>query len=145
MTEYSTIFEEFKDKITDYDLPIYTANIQEEILLSLLRKSIGRFRRICSTNLALNNEMKAIEGDLTYEEIDILTEWMVYFWITPFRNNSENMRSVLNTSDFSEISPANLLTSINNVYNDSHRKATSLTNKYSYLKKDGGFQKLKPR
>lgn len=145
MTKYSIIFDEFKDKITDYDLPIYTIEIQEDILKSLLRKSIGRFKRICNNSLLLNDDKNSIESDLTYEELDILTEWMVHFWITPFRNNSENMRPFLNTKDFSQISPANLLNAVNLVYESSYKRANSLANKYSYLKKDGGFRKLKPQ
>ena len=142
MTELETIFEEFKDKITDYDLAEYKSSLQEEVCLSYLKKAVARFKRICKSDLNGLNEF-GFEDDLSDEEIDILTEWMVYFWLKPIRNDIDNMRSVLNTKDFSQISPANLLTAINTVYEDSRKRARSLMNEYSYL--DGGISKLKPR
>lgn len=145
MTDFSTIYIEFKDKITDYDLPIFEENVQNDMLRSLLNKACVRFYKICKQDLNMTNENDtAFISDLSIDEIDILSEWMVHYWIAPFRNNSEYMRPFLNTKDFSMISPANLLNSINNVYENSKNRARSIMNSYSY-REIGGFEKLKPR
>ena len=88
MTDYKEIFDSFKDKITDYDLPLYTDDIQYEILCNILRKACAKFGRICKSDLSTrDDEIMSFECDLKIEEIDILTEWMVYECITPYLKN----------------------------------------------------------
>ena len=142
MTDYKEIFDSFKDKITDYDLPLYTDDIQYEILCNILRKACAKFGRICKSDLSTrDDEIMSFECDLKIEEIDILTEWMVYEWLTPYLNNIENLRNQLNTKDFSFFSPANLLSAIQNVHTASRKRAKSMMNEYSYVNSD--LEKLK--
>lgn len=142
MTEYTEIFNSFKDKITDYDLPLYTDDIQNEILCSVLRKACAKFSRICKSDLSTrDDEIMSFGCNLTIEEIDIITEWMVYEWLTPYLNNIENLRNQLNTKDFSFFSPANLLSAIQNVHTTSRKRAKSMMNEYSYVNSD--LEKLK--
>lgn len=137
MTDYKEIFDSFKDKITDYDLPLYTDDIQYEILCSILRKACAKFGRICKSDLSTrDDEIMSFGCDLTIDEIDILTEWMVYEWLTPYLNNIENLRNQLNTKDFSFFSPANLLSTIQNVHITSRKRAKSMMNEYSYVNSD---------
>lgn len=144
MTLYSTIFEEFKDRISDYDLPQYKQELQDDFLLSYLRKAITKFKRICKNDLTLlNDDKNGFALDLANEEIDILTEWMVYFWIKPYRNNNEFMKIALNTKDYTLLSKSNQLNAIQAIYKDSYKTARSLMNEYSYL--NGSFSTLKPR
>lgn len=142
MTKYTEIFNSFKDKITDYDLPLYTDDIQNEMLCSALRKACAKFGRICKSDLSTrDDEIMSFGCNLTIEEIDIITEWMVYEWLTPYLNNIENLRNQLNTKDFSFFSPANLLSAIQNVYTTSRKRAKSMMNEYSYVNSD--LEKLK--
>ena len=142
MTDYKEIFDSFKDKITDYDLPLYTDDIQYEILCNILRKACAKFGRICKSDLSTrDDEIMSFECDLKIEEIDILTEWMVYEWLTPYLNNIENLRNQLNTKDFSFFSHANLLSTIQNVHTASRKRAKSMMNEYSYVNSD--LEKLK--
>lgn len=137
MTEYNTIFDSFKDKITDYDLPLYDEAIQIEMLCSLLNKACSKFRRICKSDLSKkDDELLEFVDNLSIEEIDILTEWMVFYWITPHLNNTENLRNQLSTKDFSFFSPANLLSVLQKVHSESRRRARSITNEYSYIHSD---------
>lgn len=137
MTKYKTIFDSFKDKITDYDLPLYSEEMQTEMLCSLLNKACSKFKRICKSNLNKKDD-KSLEftDNLSLEEIDILTEWMVFYWITPHLNNTENLRNQLSTKNFSFFSPANLLSSLQKVQNESRKRARSITNEYSYIHSD---------
>lgn len=137
MTKYEIVFDAFKDKITDYDLPLYDKDIQTEILYSLLTKACSKFARICKTNLSKRSgELFEFTEDLSLEEIDILTEWMVYYWISPYLNNTENLRNQLSTKDFSFFSPANLLSTLQKVHLESRKRARSITNEYSYIHSD---------
>ncbi len=137
MTLYTEIFESFKDKITDYDLPLYADDIQNDILCSVLIKACAKFARICKSDLSLrDDELMQFGCTLSIEELDILTEWMVYEWLTPYLNNTENLRNHLNTKDFSLFSPANLLSTIQNVHTISRKRAKSMMNEYSYIHSD---------
>ena len=141
MTKFSVIYEQFKDLISDYDLPMYEQSIQEEMLFSYLKKAISRFRRICKNSLEIDIEQKCIVSDLTDEEIEILYTWMIYFWITPYVNNNDNLRNILNTKDFSTYSPANLVNAIANLQKNSKKEALSLQSIYSIV--NGDVQLLK--
>jgi hypothetical protein len=140
--EYSVIFEQFKDKITDYDLPQFEAEMQNDILCNIQRKACAKFKRICKSDLSdRDDELMQFNVELSEEEIDILTEWMVNIWLTPLLNNMDNMRNKLSTKDFSMFSPANLLITMQNVHTTSRKRAKSMMNEYSYVNND--FDKLK--
>lgn len=132
MTLYSEIYEAFKDKITDYDFIRYDPNIQNEILYSYLRKAVTRFRK----QYVKNDTNTGFIDDLSDYEIDIITEWMVSFWIYPYLNNEENMKNILNTSDYNMYSPANLLDKLLTLYETSRKRARSLSNEYSFINSD---------
>lgn len=136
VTEYSQIYDEFKDKISDYNLPLYEENIQNQILFSLLKKACSRFRRICKNKLNFDEMsvlMEQFDCELTHEEIDIITTWMVYFWITPYVNNSDNLQNVLNTKDFTQFSPTNLTKTLKEIQKESLIEARSLQSEYSII------------
>ena len=106
---------------------------------------LGKLRKIKKKEFKTKENKKftkiLFECDLKIEEIDILTEWMVYEWLTPYLNNIENLRNQLNTKDFSFFSPANLLSTIQNVHTASRKRAKSMMNEYSYVNSD--LEKLK--
>lgn len=81
-------------------------------------------------------DLPAFREDLPYEVIDILTEWMVAYWLKPYVNNLENLRNNLNTKDFTSFSPANLLEKVGDRYTAARRYARSLSNEYSIVIND---------
>lgn len=134
MTYYDEVYENFKDKITDPDLLVYTAEIQEEILEALLLKACSRFKRVCAIDLSDRDDiLKGFNVDLDDETMDILSEIMVEYWLKPYVNNVDNLRNTLNTKDFSSFSPANLLNAIQNTYDTSCKRSNSEINKYSFI------------
>lgn len=136
MTKYDYIFSEFKDKITDPDLLAFSDCLQVEMLVVLMTKAISRCKRICSKKVDLSNrddEVMEFSEELPDEVIDIITEWMIVFWLKPYLNNTENLENSLSTKDFSVFSPANLLEKIGDRYDKSRKQARSLTNEYSYI------------
>lgn len=141
-TSYSYIIDEFKDKITDYDLAAFSDDLQEEILNSLLRKACRKFK-VCVQDLSdRDDEYGEFNIDLTEDEIDILTEWMVKEWLEPIKNDTDNLHNRINTAEFSSISPANMQLAVNETYNEARRRARSLMNEYSY--RQGDLESWKP-
>lgn len=141
MTYYSYIFDEFLDKITDPELLMLTDNVLDDTLESLLRKAVARVQRDFATAVDLSETInddngKAFVADLPYEVVDIMTEWMVAYWLKPYVNNLENLRNNLNTKDFSSFSPANLLEKVSDRYTAARRYARSLSNEYSIVIND---------
>lgn len=135
-TSYTMVFGEFKDKITDPDLLLFSAQLQHEMQLAYMNKAIARCRRVVRNTVDLDKRDDLIaefEENLPWEVIDIITEWMTVFWLQPYVNNIENLRNNLSTKDFSLFSSANLLEKIGDRYDIAYRKARSLMNEYSYV------------
>ena len=135
-TSYETVFNEFKDKITDPDLIIFAESLQTEMLVAYMNKAISRCGRVTNkvVDLSLHDdELMEFSVEIPYEVMDIITEWMTVFWLQPYVNNLENLRNNLSTKDFSVFSPANLLEKVGNRYDTARKQARSLTNEYSYI------------
>lgn len=139
-TTYEEVYEVFLDKITDYELAAYSESLQKAILLSLLKAACRRFNRICVYDLIDSEETsegeKSFTVELGEEEIDIITELMCAEWLKPFVNDTDNLHNRINTSEFSSVSPANMLTAIRDTYSLSRQNARSLMNQYSYIHGD---------
>jgi len=136
-TQYSDIYNSFKDKITDYDLLTYEQDIQEEILLNLLNQACARFQRICKKDLTNRDDLiMEFNADLSLEEIDIITDWMVVNWLYPYLNNAENLKNYISTKDFKLFSSADLLRAIQNTYDTCRKNAKSKMNEYSFVYSD---------
>ena len=134
-TQYTDVFEEFKDKITDPDLIIFVEDLQVEMLVAYMNKAIAKCKRIVKTVDLSNRDDEIMEFgvEIPDEVMAIITEWMTVFWLQPFVNNIENLRNNLSTKDFSVFSPANLLEKIGARYDVARKYARSLTNEYSYI------------
>ena len=135
-TSYETVFNEFKDKITDPDLITFSKGLQTEMLVAYMNKAISKCNRVVKpvVDLSNRNDTTLKFGiQIPDEVIDIITEWMTVFWLQPYVNNIENLRNNLSTKDFSVFSPANLLEKIGNRYDIAHKYSRSLTNEYSYI------------
>lgn len=142
MTEYNVLVNAFKDSINDPDLIQYSQMIQTDMMHNYINYACGKFNRICKKDLSdRSDEIEQFRIQLDDDEISILVNWMVECWARPIYNNLENMRNHLNTKDFSQYSPANLLDKVRNTYNDAHKKARAEMIEYSYIHSDLERQK----
>lgn len=135
-TSYDTVFQEFKDKITDPDLLLFSRDLQDEMLISYMDKAVSKCGRIVKPVIDLSlrdNEIRMFEMEIPDEVMDILTEWMTVFWLKPFVNNIENLRNNLSTKDFTVFSPANLLEKIGARYDEARRYSRNTANEYSFV------------
>lgn len=134
-TSYKTVFEKFKDRITDPDLLLFAEDLQTEMLIAYMNSAIGRCRRICKdVNLSDRDDtLMEFNSTISLEVMDIIAEWMIVFWLEPYVNNTENLRNALSTKDFTVFSPANLLEKIGDRHERARKNARSMTNEYSYI------------
>lgn len=142
-TTYQTIFEAFMDKVTDYDLASYSESLQWDIMVALLDSACRRFNRICAQDLQdRDDNAGAFNIDLSYEELDIITEQMVVEWLKPILNDTDNLHNRINTKEYTSISPANMLLAIKESYAMARTNAKTLMVRYSYL--NSNIEELKP-
>lgn len=132
-TTYETVYSTFLSKVSDYDLCAIHPDETREYLYDLMNSAITRFEGVCVTDLSVRDEEnKSFLNDLSYLEIDIISEMMIENWLKPKLYNSDLLRNNLSTKDFSVFSPANLANSTRETYVLAHNRSESLINKYSF-------------
>jgi hypothetical protein len=133
-TPYSDIYNQFLEQITDTDLLALTQSNRESLLFGLLKRACNRFLRICKYDLSDKNDtLKTFNFDLPDEESSIIVHGMIAEWYKPKYNFNENLKNVLNTKDYNQYSPANLLKETRESYKNANREFESMMNKYSYV------------
>lgn len=136
-TEFNVVYGSFLAKVSDYDLADMVESDAQSIMNDYMQQAIGKFSESCKKDLT---DVTAVgfNADLTYFEIDIISELMVEAWCKPRLYNLDLFRNKLNTKDFTTFSPANLLEKIREVYELSHKRARSMINEYSFRENDIG-------
>ena len=149
-TTYSSIYDEFLDKITDPDLLLLADDDIEDIKRAHLEYAVKKCKRYV-TDCNLDNRTvvdvepsdpsynvdkpydDAFEDNLPDEVVVLLTEYMVESWLKPYLNNADLLRLHMNTKDFNTTSPANLVEKIGARYDEARHRARSLRNEYTYI------------
>lgn len=129
-TLFSDVYGLFLNKISDIKLATLDDEVLEETMKRYLLSSCSRFKKVCKQSLAYDDDYFVEELD--YQVIDILSECMIVEWLKPRMMYHENLENVLNTKDFSQFSPANLLKEIRELYNFYNRQVRSMINDYSF-------------
>lgn len=129
----------FLAKITDYDLPKIPEDGRTGIVDGYMMRTLADFRDVCSIDFlgAANNETRQFDGidideALAFEIQDIVADGMVCQWLRPYLYHQELLQLSLNTKDWSTYSSANLLSSVNTVYQDARRNYINRCREYSY-------------
>ncbi|MFA6824915.1 MAG: hypothetical protein WCR38_04825 [Bacteroidales bacterium] len=131
-TPYSDVINSFLGKITDYELPLLETD-RDSIVISYMHSANSKFKRICLVDLTdVDEDLKQFNQDLDDEIIDIITETMIVEWLKPKLYSLENLRNVLNTKDFTQFSPANLLDKIQATYKEAKLESKRMMNNYSH-------------
>lgn len=109
MTFYSEIFDLFLSKITDLHLlENFTDEEINQICIKLLNSAVVNFN-YCRISLEKNDTQQMFYEQLSFEEKDMLSEYMVLEWIKPFVNNRLNLINILGDKEFKMFSQANHL------------------------------------
>jgi hypothetical protein len=89
-----------------------------------------------------NDITKQFNNTLANEIIDIIVSGMLVEWMKPKYLYNMNMKNVLNTKDYNQYSPANLLKELRETYNNLVRTFESKLNRYSFMY--GNIENLTP-
>lgn len=136
-TEFDAVYGAFLAKVSDYDLADMVETDAKAVMYDYLKQAIGKFSESCKKDLS-DVTGQSFNADLTYFEMDIISELMVEGWCKPRLYNLDLLRNKLSTKDFTTFSPANLLDKVREVYELSHRRARSMINEYSFRENNIG-------
>ncbi len=135
---YDTFYGAFLNKISEFELLELNDNIRTEIVDGYMKRAISAFRKNCKYDLFTTGDDDAREfavdvaGEDIYELVDIISEGMVVQWLKPYVYQQELLQNVLNTRDFTQYSPAELLLRVGNAYEKAQRDYTQMIREYSY-------------
>ena len=130
-TTFEDVYQVFLRKIRDYDLAKLFDFDMEDIMFGYLVAAITKFKSFKKDIADINIEEQRFNCSLNITEIDILANFMVYEWITPYVNDEDLLKNTLNTSDYSNYSPANLLSTMKSRQEEARQTARRLMNTYS--------------
>lgn len=134
---YDLFTAAFLGKVTEYDFIKLDDYDRNSMVDGYMKRACAQFNKICKYDLVTGDDavrelQTTIPDDEIDEIVDIVSEGMLVQWMKPYFYRADNLENVLNTSDFSQYSPAELLYRITNAYNTSKRDFTRMMREYSY-------------
>lgn len=135
---YDRFAAAFLDKVTEYSFLRLAELNRQAMIDGYMKRACAHFSEVCKYDIANgDNEQRAFNLDgITEAElneiIDIVTEGMLVQWMKPYMYAEENLQNMLNTSDFSAYSPAELLYRIKSAYEMCRKDFTRMMREYSY-------------
>lgn len=132
-TTSDEIFEVFTSKLSDYRYLEYTDDELKGEFGRLLRNAMSRFYT-CDKLTSYNKDLKEFGEELSYDEIDILSELMVLFWMAREVSNIERFKDRLSSKDFQNHSKANLLDKVLNSKKDKSNEVDKIMAEYGNRK-----------
>ena len=125
------------NKVTEYDFIPLDSYERNSIVDGYMKRACSQFNRLCQYDLSdyddAVREFSVTIPDNDIDEIaDIVSEGMLVQWMKPYFYRADNLENILNTSDFSAYSPAELLYRITSAYNQAKRDFTNMMREYSY-------------
>lgn len=132
-TSFESIYARCRTRIRDYDKEGYTDELFQQMERDLLDAAIDDFADICIQDLTnLDDELEQFNIELSRKEQSILALSMIVHWLEPYVYNSDALKNVMSTKDFSLFSPANLLEKMTDLLQMSNRRLSAEMNLYSF-------------
>ena len=134
---YDIFISAFLEKITEYDFIKYDIETLTRTVDGYFKRACAQFNHICEYDISeRNDELREIVQNIDAKDldeiVDIISEGMIVQWLKPYAYKSENLEAVLNTSDYTSYSPAELLLRITNAYKMAQRDYRNMVVDYSY-------------
>ena len=135
---YDATIGAFLSKITEFNFINMDGENCKELVNGYMKRAVSEFDRICKQDLtasmdAVEQEFAVDVDDATADEIiNILSEGMVVQWLKPYVYQQELLENVINTRDFTQYSPAELLMRVGNAYRRAQKDFTQMIREYSY-------------
>ena len=136
VVSYERVIEEFLQKVTEFRLLELPASTRDRIVRGYMISAISDFAKKCREPLAGYDDDEqtiTMQNEIDEDEFaNIISEGMVYYWFKQHMNNQENLANLLNTTDFSSYSPAELLKQVKASYDQCRKNFTNLLREYTY-------------
>jgi hypothetical protein len=139
MVPYDRFAEAFLSKISDYNLALLEAYQQQDLVDRFLHTACAGFARVCRydlTDAALDDSARTLLSEIPAKDlgeiINILSDGMVAAWLNTYLYRQENLQNVLNTTDFSGYSPAELLKQIRAAHKQASDNFHAAMRRYSF-------------
>lgn len=134
---YDTFTEAFLSKTTEYEFVTLPEKNRQTTVDGYMKRAITHFKKVCRYDLSKkDDETREYDVEILDEDIDeiieIISEGMVVQWLKPYVNHQELLQNVLNTRDFTQYSPAELLMRVGNAYKEAQKNFTQMIREYSY-------------
>ena len=136
-TPLSKIYNIFLNQIDDDLLALVKREVVEDMLLTYLQGSTCEFSE-CNKDLTIiePSEANGFEGyivdDLDLDEIFILVDGMVLYWLKPKILREDNLKTLLTDSDYNQKSPANMLQKLLSLKKETKNDFEERKVKYTY-------------
>ena len=133
---YDAFTGAFLGKISEFEFLKLDDNTRTEIVDGYLKRALTAFRKNCKHDLFTtgNDLLRQFAVEIPDDELDeiveIVSEGMVVQWLKQYLNQQELLQMVLNTRDFSQYSPAELLMRVGNAYNTAYKNYTQMIREY---------------
>ena len=134
---YNLFTTAFLGKVTEYDFIRLDEHDKNNTVDGYMKRACAKFSEVCKYDL-VNGDDALREFPITIPEteideiVDIVTEGMLVQWMKPYMYAGENLKNMLNTSDFSSYSPSELLYRVKSAYEMCRKDFTRMIRDYSY-------------
>ncbi|HZJ99527.1 MAG TPA: hypothetical protein VFC79_05955 [Tissierellaceae bacterium] len=134
-TPYYEVDQRFLNKITD-DLLLTMSEEGLEKTIYMYRNSAEvRFKK-CEKLSTKNEEEKQYDTELTNEELEILSSYMVIEWLRQRINNIRLLKQGMSTKDYTIYSQANHLDTLIKLRKDTEQEVDRMLISYTYSEND---------
>lgn len=136
-TSYDIFTEHFIAKAKEYDFIMIDEYARTSIVDGYMKRAFSQFRKICKYDIMSGNDLirelnVEIPEDDLIEIADIVSEGMLVQWMKPYVYRQENYENLLNTTDYSGYSPAELLHRITTTYKSCQKDFKNMIKEYSF-------------
>lgn len=138
VVSYDDFTEAFLSKITEYRFLKLDIEDRQAICDGYMRRSWSKLREvIAADSVTRDDEHRCFDfADMDQDDIDeiieIISDGMVYQWMSQHMHKQENLENMLTTSDFAAYSPAELTYRITNAYEKCRSRFIAEVREYSY-------------
>lgn len=135
---YDVFVGAFLSKISEFEFAELDSDIRTEIVDGYMKRALSSFRKNCRYDLFTTgvDALRQFEVDIPEEDLDelveIISEGMLIQWLKPYVYQQELLENILNTKDYTQYSPAELLMRVGNAYTKAQKDYTQMIREYSY-------------
>lgn len=134
---YNIFTSYFLDKVEEYKFIKLPEENRTQTVDGYMKRACSQFKRICKYDITNGDDnVREFPINIPAEDIDeiadIISEGMLVQWMKPYVYKQENYENMLNTTDYSGYSPAELLNRITGAYKMCKKDFSNMMKEYSY-------------